>query len=251
MSKPKPKSSITDVPNIDQIFNEGREPTEEEWKVWAENFKPKRITARKTEHETLLKKKKAMLSLLDKERKRREYRERKETGHKSWGVKYNTKRNYLYKYNKEYKAKLDLNTKLKHYRKNLTRYDYWVNVYRKKYKNRLENYASTFKIGEDKYVYGFTISQMKELSPYNVNDFNKHRIEHLFPDPVYEGYRFKNNKVSVKAEKFYVLTEAIAYFSVLDKHRKKVTTFSEDKKTFLKKKFWEAILEARKEFDEE
>jgi hypothetical protein len=239
------------VPDIDKIFEEGREPTEEEWKLWAENFKPKSITERKAEHDTLLKKKKAATILFDQARKKREYRNRKQTGHKSWGRKYNEKRKYLYKYNKEWQEKISDSVMIYEYKKTQTRYNTWVNRYRKNYKNRLDEYASTFKIGENVYVYGFTVQQLRKIGPSSMNTFKMFQDENIFPEPIYEGLQFQKNKLSKKPVKFYVLTEVIEYMSVFDKNRGRISWYTEDKKAYLKKKLWEGMLQARKEFDDE
>lgn len=242
------KSSII---NIDKIFEEGREPTEEEWKIWAESFKPKRITERKPEHEARLKKKKAKVALYDRQRKQKEYKERKKTGHKSWGKKYNEKRKYLYKYNPEWRENLRQSQQLRAYKLSSTRYNSWVNKYRKYYKNKLDQHASTFKIEDNVYVYGFTLTQMRQMGPLSAPYFKKFMDSHVFPEPVYEGYRFKNNKISNKKERFYLLTEAIAYFSIFDKHKSKIGNYTEEKLAFLKKKFWGSMLQAREEFNNE
>jgi hypothetical protein len=247
MSDVTPKSSIID---IDEIFKEGREPTEEEWKVWAENFKPKKITSRGPEHEARLTKRKAKEALRDRERKKKEYRARKETGHKSWGSKYNQKRNYLYKYNKEYKARVVKERLIKNYKDSSKRYEYWVNKFRKEFKNRLGEHAYTYKISENEYVYGFNLIRLRQLGPLSRPVFNMFVEEHIFPPPKYEGYRFKKNKVSETKEEFYILTEAIVYFSIFDKNRKHIGQHTDEKKAYLKKKFWEEMLEARREFDE-
>lgn len=242
---------LSHIPNIDQIFEEGREPTEEEWKVWAENFKPKSITERKPEHEARLKKRKAKVALYDKERKRKEYQARKETNHKSWGDKYNAKRRYLSKYNEEYRERLAQEFQRREYKKNTQRYSYWVNKYRKIYKNKLKDFANTYKISEDVYVLGFSKSQMQVIGPLIAGYYNNFERELLWPPMKYEGYKFKNKKISSKLEPFYLLTEAVAYFSVFDKHKTKIGVYTEEKKAFLKKQFWEEMIQARKDFENE
>jgi hypothetical protein len=245
----EPRLSL--IPDIDKIYLEGREPTEEEWKIWAENFKPKSITERRPEHESRLKKDKAKIALKDRERKKIEYANRKVTGHKSWGTKYNAKRRYLAKYNSEYRARKEREQKLKIYKHNRLKYDSWVNNYRKNIKNRLDTYADIYKIGDNVYVHGFSRPKLLKFSPFSYPTFNKLFNEEAFPEPTYTGYQFKNNKISPTPTKFYLLTEVIAFLGVLDKNRKRIKKYSDVNIAFLQKKFWTEMLEARKEFENE
>ena len=253
MSKRAQSSSITNnIPDVDKIFEEGREPTEEEWILWAQHFKPKKLPTKikRISHETLRQKTRAKQTLNDKERKRKAYKKRDEVDYKSWGKKYNMKRAYLAKYNKAWADNAKETRERTAYRKRMAKYDSWVNSYKMYYNTRLSEIAHTYKISEDKYVYGFTLTQLRQMNPYSLPIFNKLLNENIIPLPVYEAYRFKDDKISKKLEKFYLLEEAKVFFNTFKTHKVKLGNIDTDeKRLFLKKKLWEGMLNARKEFD--
>lgn len=238
------KSTIID---IDAIFESGREPTEEEWKEWASNFKPKRLPRRTAFQQINTTKKTASRRTRDRKNKQLSYRNKEK--YKSWGDKYNKKRKYLYKYNEEWRKNLEETKSIYQYKFVKSSYDSWIGLYNRKYRYDLASHAYTFKINEYTYVHGFTETQLKKISPFDHSTFKKLKEDNMFPLPTFEGYRFKGNKISSKPEKFYLLTEAAAFFGVLTKNRKKFKIIdSEEKKLYLKKQFWNDMTKAKEEF---
>jgi hypothetical protein len=238
--------------NIDEIFESGREPTEEEWKIWALEFKPKNLPRRKAAREVSYSKPKAAIALRDKNRKRKEYRDRKLTNHKSWGRKYNLKRKYLLLYNEQWKTNQQTTDELRKYRLLEKKYNSWVGKYKRTYKYNLAAFANTYKLGDNEYVYGFTEEQIRIIGPFAILVYKRLKESGVIPEPVMEGYMFKKNKVAKVKSKFYLMTEAKSYFDILAANKKKLGHInSEQKELFIKKKLWLAMLERREEFNNE
>lgn len=247
MKKSEQPSSTID---IDKIFEEGREPTEEEWKEWATNFKPKRIGRRVALKDTTRSVSKAKRLARQRVFDNKSYKEKE--NYKSWGRKYNEKRKYLYKYNKEWKENLDQTKAIYFFKINNTKYDSWKGLYKRKYKYNIIEYANTYKLRDNVYVYGFTESQMIEIGPFTRVTYKKLSELNIFPLPEMEGYRFKKNKVSSTTEKFYLLTEALAYFNFWENNKNKITNLNDTKtQLYIKKKLWESMQKAREEFNNE
>lgn len=248
--KSEPKPSTID---IDKIFDEGREPTEEEWKIWATNFKPKKLKRRTETSQITTSVKKAKVRAKKQDIDRKSYNAFKEgKERKSWGNKYNQKRKYLYKYNKEWKANLQNTQAVYQYSIDNKAYDSWRGLYFRKYRYNITEYASTFKISENVYVYGFTKKQLIDIGPFSQQTTERLLKELVFPEPEMEGYIFKDKAISKKPVKFYLLTEAFVYFNFWCQHTRKIKNLSDPKnQLYIKKKLWEAMLAAREDFKNE
>jgi hypothetical protein len=237
------------VPDIDKIFREGREPTEEEWILWAKNFKPKKLPSRKNSNEQLLNTKRAKRRLVEKEVKRKAYKNKE--NYLSWGRKYNLKRAYLHKYNVEWSENEKRTNQLVLYRQALKKYDSWIKKYKSTYKTKLEDYARTYKISDNEYVYGFTLNDLISIGPFGRKKFKSLLEDTVIPEPIYEGYLFKKNRLAKVKSKFYLLTESKAFFDECEKNKRRVGYIDDnnDKKLYLKKKIWLAMLQMREEFN--
>lgn len=244
-------SSLT-IPNIDKIFSEGREPTEEEWRIWAENFKPKKPKRRLDNKEVQYSRKKAKAALDSKLNKRKAYRNRDKKNYQSWGSKYNQKRKYLRKYNKEWNEAEKASRQIYEYKQIKTKYDSWIRNYKIELKPNLIEHAFIFKIKDEVYVYGFSKNKLQVLSPHARNIFISLVEANVIPSPKYEGYRLINGRASKKLEQFYLFTEGRAYLNTMCNIKLKVGQMAtENKRLYAKKRIWTAMLKEREIFENE
>lgn len=228
--------------------------TEEEKIEWAKNHKPRRNHVF-TDYAETMAKKRGPNKLRRKIKQRRivakDFRtpEKKEA---SWGPRFYERQNYLYRHNAEWRqAKLE-SIRRSNYRKYAARYDKWHIYYRRDFKDRYKQHASTFKLPDaELYVLGFTLKEAAQHSPFSYPRFIQLKDMNLFPEPKYIGFRYKKDIFLKKQEPFYLVSELEAMMHVFSRYRHHhIGINTEARKTYLKHFLWTRMLKARKIFDE-
>lgn len=245
-------NSPLEIPDIDKIYASGREPTEEEWKLWASNFKPKKLRRRVGTREVQYGKETAKRLLNNKLAKRKAYKSRDKKNYQSWGSKYNAKRRYLTKYNEEWRNMKNESYAIHKYKVDSNKYDSWINKYKTGLKAKLIDYAFVYQLEENVYVYGYSLNRLIGLNPYSKNFFMKLYEENIIPPPIYKGSRIINGRRSNKVEYFYLYTEGKAFLDTVCNIKIRVGKMkTEEKKLFAKKRFWNAMKKQRELFNNE
>lgn len=174
---------------------------------------------------------------------------------KKFGEKYNARLRYLYQHNEAFRELKKYRVAFRDFQRRRDAYEAWTVKYYAKYKDKMVDHASTFKLeGTENFVHGFTMSDLVTFSPAKKALMSSLLADNIFPAPKYRGFKWneRTKKFNDTVDEFYLVSEVEAYLNVFARYRKKFTMVkTEEQKLFLKKNFWKTMINARDKFDNE
>jgi hypothetical protein len=221
--------------------------TEEEKIEWAKNYK--RTTTKRTSliGEAQLKAERLKTLYTDREKKRRRYVRNPDA---VWTEVQKEKRRLLRKYNTTIREQRAYDAAMADYRKRFKEDDSWLERYRRVYKPNITKYAQTYVMPNryESYQLGFSLNELIKLMPVSKVIVSRLLDNDIIPPPIASGYLLKKTKVSEVETPYYTLNEAIIILDTWQSYWKKARVINtDDKEMWLKKKFWQKLVDYRNE----